>query len=71
MQCMGWILATRQTGSPESELQDLHQKALDLLSLLQKNLPDKTDEKGNFEKAHCILHKVREIVLWGNSDNTS
>ncbi len=25
----------------------------------------------NFEKAHSILHKVREIVLWGNSDNTS
>ncbi len=24
-----------------------------------------------FEKAHSILHKVREIVLWGNSDSTS
>jgi hypothetical protein len=37
------------------------------------NLPDKTGEKGkwNFEKAHSILHKVREIILWGNSDNTS
>ena len=30
-------------------------------------------EKGkrNFEKAHSILHKVREIILWGNSDNCS
>ena len=25
--------------------------------------------KWNFEKAHSILHKVREIILWGNSDN--
>ncbi len=36
-------------------------------------LPDKTGKKAkwNFEKEHSILHKVREIVLWGNSDNTS
>jgi hypothetical protein len=41
--------------------------------MLQEHLPDKTGKKGkwNFEKAHSILHKVREIVLWGNSDNTS
>ena len=34
---------------------------------------DKIGEKAkwNFENAHNILHKVREIVLWGNSDNTS
>ncbi len=25
----------------------------------------------NFEKAHSILHKVREIVMWGWSENTS
>ena len=43
------------------------------VALLQRNLPDKTGEKGkwNFEKAHSILHKVREIILWGNSDNCS
>jgi hypothetical protein len=41
--------------------------------LLKKKLPDKTGEKTkwNFEKAHSILHKVRDNVLWGNSDNTS
>jgi hypothetical protein len=73
IQCMDWNIATRQKGIPQSDLPDLHQKAVDLLDLLQKNLPDKTGEKGkwNFEKAHSILHKVREIVLWGNSDNTS
>ena len=25
----------------------------------------------NFEKAHSILHKVHEIVMWGWSENTS
>ena len=60
-------------GISASELPELHQKAIDLLDLLQKNLPDKTGEKAkwNFEKAHSILHKVSEIVLWGNLDNTS
>ncbi len=28
-------------------------------------------EKWSFEKAHSILHMVSDIVLWGNSDNTS
>ena len=73
IQCMEWNMATRQVGISASELPELHQKAIDLLDLLQKDLPDKTGEKAkwNFEKAHSILHKVREIVLWGNSDNTS
>ncbi len=25
----------------------------------------------NFEKAHSILHKVHDIVMWGWSENTS
>jgi hypothetical protein len=59
---------------PRRELPDLQQKAVDLLDLLQRrNLPDKTGEKAkwNFEKAHSILHEVREIILWGNSNNTA
>jgi hypothetical protein len=73
IQCMEWNIATRQSRIPEEELPELHDKAVALLDLLQQNLPDKTGEKGrwNFEKAHSILHKVREIILWGNSDNTS
>ncbi len=73
IQCMDWNIATRQSRIPEAELPELHAKAVALLDLLQRNLPDKTGEKGkwNFEKAHSILHKVREIILWGNSDNTS
>ena len=64
---------THARNIPESDLLALQQKAVDLLDLLQKNLPDKTGEKAkwNFEKAHSILHKVREIVLRGNTDNTS
>ena len=69
IQCMEWNIASRQSGIPESELPELQQKAVDLLDLLTKNLPDKA--KWNFEKAHSILYKVCEIVLWGNSDNTS
>ncbi len=66
-------MATRQSRILESKLPALQQKAVDLLDMLQEHLSDKTGEKGkwNFEKAHSILHKVREIVLWGNSDNTS
>ena len=73
IQCMDWNIATRQSRIPEAELPELQDKAVALLDLLQRNLPDKTGEKGkwNFEKAHSILHKVREIILWGNSDNTS
>ena len=68
IQCMDWNIASRQSGIPEAELPELQQKAIDLLDLLQKNLPDKTRAKAkwNFENAHSILHKVLEIVLWGN-----
>ena len=70
---MEWNIATRQSRITEEELPELQDKAVELLDLLQRNLPDKTGEKGkwNFEKAHSILHKVREIILWGNSNNTS
>lgn len=71
--CVEWNMETRAKDIPEADLPALQQKAVDLLDLLKRNLPDKTGEKArwNFEKAHSILHKVREIVLWGNTDNTS
>ncbi len=61
---------SRESRISEDDLIELHQKAVDLLDLFQKNLPGKTGEKAgwNFEKAHSILHKVRKIVLWGNSE---
>ena len=47
--------------------------AVELLDHLNRKLPDKCGEKGGwkFDKAHSILHKVREIIMWGNSDNTN
>ncbi len=66
-------MATSQSSILESELPELQQNAVDLLDMLQEYLPDKTGKKGKwyFERAHSILHKVCEIVLWGISDNTS
>jgi hypothetical protein len=62
-----------QSSILESELLELQHKAVDLLNMLQEPLADKTGEKGKwiFEKAHSILHKVSEIGMKGNSDNTS
>ena len=70
---MEWNITTRRRVIPESELPEVQQAAVDLLESLKRYLPDKCGEASawNFEKAHSILHKVREIVLWGNTDNTS
>ncbi len=45
IQYMDWNIASRQSGMPESELPELQQKAINLLDLLKKNLPDKTWER--------------------------
>lgn len=47
--------------------------SVELLELLKTNLPEKTGEAAGwqFEKAHSILHKVREIILFGWSENFS
>jgi hypothetical protein len=76
IKCMEWNMSSRRRGirSEGSEgLTAIHQRAVDLLELLKGNLPDKCGEKGglNIDKAHSILHKVREIIMWGNSDNRS
>jgi hypothetical protein len=51
----------------------LHALSVELLDLLKENMPDRTGGvKGcNFEKAHSILHKVRDILLLGWSENFS
>jgi hypothetical protein len=73
IKCMDWNMASRQSRIPESELPYLNQKDVDLLDILQQNLPDKKSEKSKwkFDKAHSILHMVLEIVFWGNTDNIS
>jgi hypothetical protein len=42
---MDWNISTRQSRIPLSELPELQQKAVDLLDILQRNLPGKTGEK--------------------------
>ncbi len=49
-----------------SELSQLHQLSKGLLKTINKHLPDRVGGAmgWNFEKAHSILHKFREIVMW-------
>jgi hypothetical protein len=56
-----------------SDLSELHKLSRGLLEALNEHLPDRVGgaQGWNFEKAHSILHKVREIVMWGWSENTS
>ncbi len=50
--CMDWNIATRQSRIAEDELPVLQEKAVELLDLLQRNLPDKTGEKGKSNSQH-------------------
>ena len=56
-----------------SDLERLQSSPMELLELLKSNLPERTGgaEGWNFEKAHSILHKVREILIFGWLKNYS
>ena len=73
VEALEWNMMSREWNVTVSDLQDLHRKSVSLLEMLKSHLPDRVGgAKGwNFEKAHSILHKVREIVMWGWSENTS
>jgi hypothetical protein len=66
-------MLSREWNVSVRDLQGLHRKSVSLLEMLKTHLPDRVDwaQGWNFEKAHSILHKVREIVMWGWSENTS
>ena len=66
-QALNWNMLSREWNRNTSDLVLLHQKSKALLEALKTHLPDRVGgAKGwNFEMAHSILHKVREIVLWG------
>ena len=51
----------------------MQEKSVELLEVLKEHLPDKSGEKSqwNFEKAHSVLHKVRDLMMWGWSELTS
>jgi hypothetical protein len=68
-----WNVLQRRFGLVASELSTLQRSSEELLELLKSNLPVREGGKEgwNFEKAHSILHKVREIILFGWSENYS
>jgi hypothetical protein len=55
------------------KLRKLQDQSVSLLELLKTNLPEKSGEASawKFEKEHSILHKVRELILFGWSENFS
>ena len=61
-----WNMQQRRFGLTAEGVDKLHNMSVELLELLKRNMPEKTGEESgwNFEKAHSILHKVREIVLF-------
>ena len=55
------------------DLVQLQVMSKDLLDMLKRYLPNKSGQTKawKFEKAHSILHKVREILMFGWSENFS
>ena len=70
-----WDMQQRRFGLTAEGLEKLHARALsvELLEVLKENMPDRTGgpQGWNFEKAHSILHKVRDILLFRWSENFS
>jgi hypothetical protein len=73
VEALEWNMMSREWNVAVSDLQALHRKSVSPLELLKAHLPDRVGraQGWNFEKAHSILHKVRDIVMWGWSENTS
>jgi hypothetical protein len=66
-----WDMQQRRFGLTAVGLDKLHALSVELLDLLKENMPYRTGgaEGWNFEKAYNILHKVRDILLFGWSEN--
>ncbi len=56
-----------------AKLELLQQKSVEVLESLVSTFPEKNGVQNGwkFEKAHSILHKVRELILFGWSENCS
>ena len=68
-----WNMQSRTFEMTADKLKKLQDQSVSLLELLKTNLPVKSGERSawKFEKAHSILHKVRELILFGWSENFS
>jgi hypothetical protein len=73
LSALRWDMQQRRFGLNAEGLDKLHGLSVELLEVLKENMPDRTGgpEGWNFEKAHSILHKVRDILLFGWSENFS
>ncbi len=73
VEALEWNMLSREWNVSVSDLQELHRKSVSLLEMLKTHLSDRVGgaQGWNFEKAHSILRKAREIVMWGWSENTS
>ena len=63
----------RQFGMNADDLVELQGMAEEFLNFCKTYLPNKSGQKRawKFEKAHSILHKVREIIMFGWTENFS
>ncbi len=68
-----WDMQQRRFGLTAAGLKKMHALSVELLEVLKENMPYSTGgPKGwNFEKAHRILLKMRDILLFGWSENFS
>ena len=65
-----WDYEQRKFGLTGAGLQKVHALSVDLLDILEENLPERAGGilGWNFEKPHSINHKVRDIILLGWSE---
>ena len=68
-----WHMQSRKFGMTAAKLELLQQKSVEVLESFVSTFPEKNGVKNGwkFEKAHSILHKVRELILFGWSENFS
>jgi hypothetical protein len=72
-------LLNRKQNICESEIAILHEKARNLLRMLNEILPERTGTKQrdgnllgwNIWKAHVVLHQAMERMMYGYSETTS
>jgi len=68
-----WHMQSRKFGMTAAQLETLQRKSVELLESLTATFPEKNGVANGwkFEKAHSILHKVRELILFGWAENFS
>ena len=61
-----WHMQSRKFGMTASQLELLQQKSIEVLESLKSTFPEKNGVANGwkFEKAHSILHKVRELIFF-------